>query len=38
MYLHTEQLINEIAVDEPDPAAANALQKVLVVSSAKCGR
>ena len=29
MYLHTEQLINEIAVDEPDPAAANALQEGL---------
>jgi len=29
MYLHTEQLINEIAVDEPDPAAANALQLIL---------
>ena len=27
MYLHTQQLINEIAVDEPDPAAANALQE-----------
>ena len=25
MYLHTQQLINEIAVDEPDPAAANAI-------------
>ncbi|MET1035637.1 MAG: manganese catalase family protein [Arthrobacter sp.] len=29
MYLHTQQLINEIAVDEPDPAAANALQEGL---------
>ncbi len=29
MYLHTEQLINEIVVDEPDPAAANALQEGL---------
>jgi Mn-containing catalase len=29
MYLYTEQLINEIAVDEPDPAAANALQEGL---------
>ena len=29
MYLHTEQFINEIAVDEPDPAAANALQEGL---------
>ena len=28
MYLHTQLLINEIAVDEPDPAAANALQGV----------
>ena len=26
MYLHTQQLINEILPDEPDPAAANALQ------------
>ena len=29
MYLYTEQLINEIVVDEPDPAAANALQEGL---------
>ncbi|WP_235189394.1 manganese catalase family protein [Williamsia sp. D3] len=29
MYLHTQQLINEIAIDEPDPAAANALQEGL---------
>ena len=29
MYLHTELLINEIASDEPDPAAANALQEGL---------
>ncbi|MFF1252928.1 manganese catalase family protein [Pseudarthrobacter sp. NPDC058329] len=29
MYLHTELLINEIAADEPDPAAANALQEGL---------
>ena len=29
MYLHTEVLINEIASDEPDPAAANALQEGL---------
>ena len=29
MYLHTEQLTNEIVVDEPDPAAANALQEGL---------
>ena len=29
MYLHSELLINEIAVDEPDPAAANALQEGL---------
>ena len=29
MYLHTQILINEIAVDEPDPAAANALQEGL---------
>jgi len=29
MFLHTQLLINEIAVDEPDPAAANALQEGL---------
>jgi Mn-containing catalase len=29
MYLHTQQLINEIVVDELDPAAANALQEGL---------
>jgi Mn-containing catalase len=29
MYLHIQRLINEIAVDEPDPAAANALQEGL---------
>ena len=29
MYLYTEKLINEIANDEPDPAAANALQEGL---------
>ena len=29
MYLHTQQLINEIVVDEPDPAPANALQEGL---------
>lgn len=29
MYLHVEQLINKIEVDEPDPAAANALQEGL---------
>ena len=29
MYLHTQQLINEIAPGEPDPAAANALQEGL---------
>lgn len=29
MYLHTQLLINEIAADEPDPAAANALQEGL---------
>src|SRR6188768_2147302 len=29
MYLHTEQLINDILPDEPDPAAANALQEGL---------
>src|SRR4051812_1363056 len=29
MYLHTKQLINPIPADEPDPAAANALQEGL---------
>ena len=29
MYLHTELLINKIEADEPDPAAANALQEGL---------
>ena len=29
MYLHIQRLINEIATDEPDPAAANALQEGL---------
>ena len=29
MYLHVQELINEIAADEPDPAAANALQEGL---------
>jgi len=29
VYLHTQQLINEILPDEPDPAAANALQEGL---------
>ncbi|MFC5930437.1 manganese catalase family protein [Cryobacterium melibiosiphilum] len=29
MYFHTQLLINEIANDEPDPAAANALQEGL---------
>jgi Mn-containing catalase len=29
MYLHVQQLINEIATDEPDPGAANALQEGL---------
>jgi Mn-containing catalase len=29
MYLYTEKLINEILPDEPDPAAANALQEGL---------
>ncbi len=29
MYLHVQELINEIATDEPDPAAANALQEGL---------
>jgi len=29
VYLHTQLLINEILPDEPDPAAANALQEGL---------
>jgi len=29
MYLHVQRLINEIEADEPDPAAANALQEGL---------
>src|SRR6201990_2968363 len=29
MDLHTQELINEIVADEPDPAAANALQEGL---------
>ena len=29
MYFHIQQLINEIAADEPDPGAANALQEGL---------
>ena len=29
MYFHVQELINEIATDEPDPAAANALQEGL---------
>jgi Mn-containing catalase len=29
MYLHVQRLINEIVPDEPDPAAANALQEGL---------
>ena len=29
MYLYIDKLINEIASDEPDPAAANALQEGL---------
>src|SRR4051794_33528434 len=29
MYLHIQKLIHEIATDEPDPAAANALQEGL---------
>lgn len=29
MYFHLQQLINPIEVDEPDPAAANALQEGL---------
>ncbi len=38
MYLHTEMLINEIAIDEPDPAAETRFRKGWVVSSARCGR
>ena len=29
MYLHVQRLINEVEADEPDPAAANALQEGL---------
>lgn len=29
MYLHVQSLIHDIATDEPDPAAANALQEGL---------
>ena len=29
MFLHVQRLINEILPDEPDPAAANALQEGL---------
>ena len=29
MYFHVQEFINEIAQDEPDPAAANALQEGL---------
>jgi hypothetical protein len=29
MYFHVQDFINEIAQDEPDPAAANALQEGL---------
>jgi len=29
MYLQVQRLINEIEADEPDPAAANALQEGL---------
>src|SRR5688500_12633302 len=29
MFFHTQQLINPIVADEPDPAAANALQEGL---------
>ena len=29
MYLHLQKLIHEIANDEPDPGAANALQEGL---------
>lgn len=28
MYLHTQLLINDILPDEPDPAAANALETI----------
>ncbi|MFC5063047.1 manganese catalase family protein [Actinomycetospora atypica] len=29
MFLHVQRMLNEIAADEPDPAAANALQEGL---------
>jgi Mn-containing catalase len=29
MFFHTQRVINPIAADEPDPAAANALQEGL---------
>lgn len=29
MYLHVQRLIHDIVADEPDPAAANALQEGL---------
>ena len=38
MFLHVQRMINEIVPDEPDPAAANALQEGSAVSSARCGR
>ena len=38
MFYNVQRLINEIVPDEPDPAAANALQEGLATSSARCGR
>ena len=37
-YLIGGGVVYEIAVDQPDPAAANALQEGLVASSVKCGQ
>ncbi len=38
MYLHVQRLINDIEADEPDPAAANALQEGWADSSVRCAR
>ena len=38
MFLHVQRMINEIVPDEPDPAAANALQEGLAARSARCAR
>lgn len=37
MYFHVQRLINEIEQDEPDPAAANALQEGLGMSPSNDG-